>query len=247
MRLEPFIVVLHLRNMMQVVMEPACTQADVDAIRDHWPDILDSTAASLVAFLWFEAEGRFTPVLRAYAEWYCNQDEAHSPEVYAHWKKSQERVQYSLQQQSGVPNVSFDHQAHAWRLQFMYAGKKINKIVVVQKASAGNDAVAASDAALAKAIAARQKYTEQGMIRDAAILSSTCPGVSWDATRNRWQVRVYLGKKCVRGPSFFAPTAEHVEEAKLKAEAAARDLQQKYGIQREVRTIGMPRFKLRRR
>ena len=152
--------------------------------------------------------------------------------------------------QSGVPNVRWDLNMWAWKVEFptfdkkgKRTGQKGRVFSLNQFMKEGLSEAEAEAAALEAAKAFRSELLKQGILKEPKPVdpnfTSDVIGVNWDKKKKKWQVRVnQTGKKCLFGGLFTEKAA---------AEAKALELAKEHGLERRVKGVGafseLPIFK----
>ena len=144
---------------------------------------------------------------------------------------------YQLAKQSGVPNITWSTDSLAWKVKFPKVDSKgefiswtsrgfaVKKFMVQGRSEAEADA-----AALEAAKTFHAELVEKGILKlkDPEFTSEVL-GVSWSKSRKKWKVEVALNKrKQIYGGCFTEKAA---------AEAKARELREKHGLQLQVKPV----------
>ena len=152
--------------------------------------------------------------------------------------------------QSGVPNLRWDLNMRAWKVEFYtfdMKGEKHNKTGRVFSLSKfmkqGLSEAEAEAAALEAAKAFRSELVKKGILKEPKTVdpnfSSEVPGVKWEKANKKWRVGLNpTGKKRIYGGYFTEKAA---------AEAKALELAKEHGLERRVKAVSsfseLPIFK----
>jgi len=147
---------------------------------------------------------------------------------------------YQLAKQSGVPNITWSTDSLAWKVKFPKVDSKgefiswtsrgfaVKKFMVQGRSEAEADA-----AALEVAKIFRAELVEKGILREPRLkdpeFTSEVLGVSWGKKEKRWKVLLYTNKRKRISGGFFTE--------KAAAEAKARELREKHGLQLQVKPV----------
>eukprot|EP00435_Cladocopium_sp_Y103_P022519 s4743_g5.t1 len=152
----------------------------------------------------------------------------------------------NVAKQSGIPNVKWNTRDCAWEVNFPKVdpkgrwtvknrSKTTNRSFSVKKFIGPGISEAQGDAAALNAAKAfHAELVEKGLLSEPKPkdpnFTSEVPGVKWDKNRQKWQVQISRkgGKKRISGGYFTEKAA---------AEAKALRLQEKDGLQRQVKPV----------
>eukprot|EP00435_Cladocopium_sp_Y103_P027052 s4743_g6.t1 len=147
----------------------------------------------------------------------------------------------NIAKQSGVPNVQWKNPLQAWEVNFPKVDSKGNmigrtgRVFSVKKfIGPGISEAQADAAALEAAKAFRAELVEKGILSEPKLrdpnFTSEVLGVKWDQKSKKWRVEIRLEKnrKFIQGGYFTEKAA---------AEAKALRLQEKDGLQHQVRPV----------
>ena len=146
----------------------------------------------------------------------------------------------NVAKQSGVPNVIWDNTLQSWCVNFCerdakgQTTRKTGRKFSVKKFMGLGVSEAQADAtALEAAKAFRAQLVEKGILSEPRQkdpnFTSEVPGVSWKKNLQKWQVEIYPGGgKGIYGGVFTEKAA---------AETKALELQEKAGLQRQVKPV----------
>ena len=147
---------------------------------------------------------------------------------------------YWLAKQSGVPNIRWNCTDFAWKVNFPKVDSKGEFISLTSRGFAvkkfmvqGRSEAEADAAALEVAKIFRAELVEKGILREPRLkdpeFTSEVLGVSWGKKEKRWKVLLYTNKRKRISGGFFTE--------KAAAEAKARELREKHGLQLQVKPV----------
>ena len=148
----------------------------------------------------------------------------------------------NVAKQSGIPNIRWNILC-AWEVNFpkidskgKRSGSTNRKFSVKKFMGPGVSEAQADAAALEAAKAFRAELVEKGILSEPRQkdpnFTSEVPGVKWNKRKQKWEVQIHPkgGKKRIHGGVFTEKAA---------AEAKALELQEKAGLQRQVKPVAM--------
>ena len=166
---------------------------------------------------------------------------AERPPIPAEGQKPAHFKRINVAKQSGVPNVIWHNTMQSWEVQFCERdakGQKTRrrgrKFSVKNFMGPGISEAQADATALEAAKAFRAELVEKGILSEPKPrdpnFTSEVPGVKWMKRKQKWHVEITpkSGKKRIHGGYFTEKAA---------AETKALELQEKHGLQRQVKPV----------
>ena len=153
---------------------------------------------------------------------------------------------HNLVKQSGVPGVKWNSTCFAWEVpipKYDSKGKRkgntnrkfsISKFMVNGRSEAEADAAALEAAKAFRAELVRKGILQEPKERDLSFTSDV-PGVKWIKERKKWRVQIPLKRSNAKEPDKRIFGGYFTEKA--AAEAEAWRLQERHGLQREVKAV----------